>query len=121
MYDFSHDKVLGSEVVRKFPREMVTRSVAVLSSLDDYEMRGMYGIKVTDNKFILAFSVATNYKVLFSYDDTKQLGLNLATKKDELILSMDNVDSNEKINLINEVIKENLNKDNLISSVEKRK
>ena len=118
-FDLSEDKVLSSELVHNFPKEMIGQVSNVLKKLDNYTIKGLYGIKVTENIYKLAFELEEKYKLLFSYNN-KNILLNLVTKKDELLVSIKQIDSDEKIELINSTISDKIFKDNLINTTNKK-
>ena len=119
MFDLSEDKVLSSELVHNFPKDMLCKVTNILKGLDNYDIKGLYGVKVYENKYNLAFEIALKYKLLFGYDVSKNVSVLFETKKDEPLLSINEVDSDEKISLINSVIKETIVKDNLIDNTSK--
>lgn len=123
MFNLSEDKVLCSELVRSFPKDMIKNIEHVVSKLNEHNIKGLSAIKGVNEHYNITFQLEEVYKILFDYFENKSMSLKFTTNDKEPILNVKDITeaSEEKLNLIVEVIDETIYKDNLINNTGKRK
>ena len=122
MFNLKDDSVLCSELVRSFPKDMIKQIEIILSKLNNYNVKGVSAIKGVNEHYNMVFQIEKLYKLIFDYYENTSMSLKFSTKENENILNVKDVteSSDEKLNLIVEVIGETIYKDNLISNTKGR-
>lgn len=121
MYSLNEDKIMCSNLVRSFPKEMIMQVKDVLDGLSNYDINGLWVAKISENNYRMCFELEELYKLIFAYKQEKKLSLEFIDFNKDKILSVNSIDSEEKRKLINEVITQTIFKDKLIDSNHKRK
>lgn len=123
MFNLNEDKLLCSELVHTFPKDMILRIEKIINQLCNYDIKGVSAIKGINEHYNILFEIEEIYKIIFDYYENKTMSLKFTNKIDEQILNVKDVTeaSNEKINLIIQVIEETIYKDKLINNTNKTK
>ena len=100
MYNFREDKLLCTDLVRGFPKEMIKEIEPFLVGLSNYNIKGLHGIKGIDDQYQIAFELEKIYKIIFNYYKDKSMSLRFTTKDDTPILNVKNVIVSDKLGLI---------------------
>lgn len=117
MKNLREDKVLSSELVHSFPNDMLKHIENVLNRLNDKNIKGLSAIKGINEHYNIVFELEELYKLLFDYYENKTMSLKFTSKTNDQILNVKDITeaSEEKLNLIAEVINETIYKDSLIN------